>query len=142
MASYQLKITLLGIKPEIWRRFIVPSNITLAKLHEVIQNVMGWTDSHMHHFFDGKNYYMPKMCCEDGELPEETHTLEKNALKKGANSINCTTSAIPGSMKSLLKTLIFRVPIGRIRSVALMVRERVRRTIAAAYTGITISARR
>ena len=47
-----LKITLLGIDPPIWRRFSVPSEITLARLHDVIQIVMGWFDSHLHQFID------------------------------------------------------------------------------------------
>jgi hypothetical protein len=46
----QLKVELAGIKPLIWRRIIVPETITLAKLHQVIQGVMGWTDSHLHEF--------------------------------------------------------------------------------------------
>lgn len=47
---YQLRITLKGTKPPIWRRVAVPAEITLGQLHEVIQIVMGWTGSHMHHF--------------------------------------------------------------------------------------------
>jgi hypothetical protein len=47
---YQVRITLKGTKPPIWRRVAVGSDITLGKLHEVIQIVMGWTDSHLHHF--------------------------------------------------------------------------------------------
>jgi hypothetical protein len=54
---YQLKITLLGSQPPIWRRFQVPSDMNLAKLHQVIQYVMGWEDSHMHQFKVGKTYY-------------------------------------------------------------------------------------
>jgi hypothetical protein len=54
---YQLKITLQGIKPPIWRRFHVPSDMNLAKLHQVIQAVMGWEESHMHQFKVGKIYY-------------------------------------------------------------------------------------
>ena len=46
----QLKIELAGIKPAIWRRVVVPQKITLAKLHQVIQAAMGWTDSHLHEF--------------------------------------------------------------------------------------------
>jgi Plasmid pRiA4b ORF-3-like protein len=46
----QLKIELAGIKPLIWRRVVVPETITLAKLHQVIQAVMGWTNSHLHEF--------------------------------------------------------------------------------------------
>lgn len=44
----QLRIDLKGIKPPVWRRVLVPYNITLGKLHDVIQAAMGWTDSHLH----------------------------------------------------------------------------------------------
>lgn len=54
---YLLKIELLDIQPAIWRRFVVPASITLDRLHDVIQIVMGWTDSHLHEFIIGKNRY-------------------------------------------------------------------------------------
>ena len=57
ISTYQLKITLRGSKPPIWRRFVVPSSITLPKLHEIIQIVMGWTDSHLHEFVSGRDSY-------------------------------------------------------------------------------------
>ncbi len=44
----QLKIVLDGIHPPVWRRVLVPSDITLDKLHYVIQDVFGWTNSHLH----------------------------------------------------------------------------------------------
>ena len=47
---YQLEIWLNGIKPRIWRKFAVESDIRLDKLHLVIQDVMGWTDTHLHQF--------------------------------------------------------------------------------------------
>jgi hypothetical protein len=47
---YELKITLHGSKPAIWRRVQVPGSINLTRLHDVFQVVMGWTDSHLHHF--------------------------------------------------------------------------------------------
>ncbi len=57
---YQLKITLNNIKPAIWRRFIVRSDIKLPDLHKVIQTVMGWSNSHLHQFIiDGKFYAEP-----------------------------------------------------------------------------------
>ena len=54
---YLLKIRLLDIEPEIWRRFVVPASITLDRLHDVIQIVMGWTDTHIHEFTIGKKRY-------------------------------------------------------------------------------------
>jgi hypothetical protein len=52
---YQLKITLIGIEPPIWRRIQVPSTIPLCCLHDALQAVLGWTDSHLHQFEkDGK----------------------------------------------------------------------------------------
>jgi hypothetical protein len=54
---YQLKITLTGIDPPIWRQLEVPSSIKLCCLHSAFQVVMGWTDSHLHQFEkDGKKW--------------------------------------------------------------------------------------
>ena len=47
---YRLKVTLRGSRPTIWRRFVVPSNITLKRCHDALQAVMGWTNSHLHQF--------------------------------------------------------------------------------------------
>jgi len=49
-AIYKLKVTLRGSKPPIWRRFLVPSDITLGKLHVCLQEIMGWDDAHLHQF--------------------------------------------------------------------------------------------
>jgi hypothetical protein len=58
---YQLKITLLGIDPPIWRRIQVPSTMLLCCLHDAVRAVMGWTDSHLHQFEkDGKYWGQPE----------------------------------------------------------------------------------
>ncbi|MDI6737238.1 MAG: plasmid pRiA4b ORF-3 family protein [Nanoarchaeota archaeon] len=46
----QLKIQLLGLKPEVWRRVLVDDRITFHQLHKVIQEVMGWSDYHLYRF--------------------------------------------------------------------------------------------
>jgi hypothetical protein len=47
---HQVKVTLLGIRPPIWRRLEVPSSTNLRRLHDVIQEAMGWTQSHLYRF--------------------------------------------------------------------------------------------
>ena len=54
---FQVKITLEGSKPPIWRRLLVPSDVTLSKLHRIIQAAMGWWESHLHQFIVGETYY-------------------------------------------------------------------------------------
>jgi hypothetical protein len=57
---YQLKISLKGAKPPIWRRVQVASDITLGKLHRIIQDAMGWFDCHLHSFLiHGVEYGQP-----------------------------------------------------------------------------------
>src|SRR5437588_11834024 len=54
---YQLKATLLGTSPPIWRRLLVPADVTLAQLHDVLQAAMGWEDDHMHEFSIGQRHF-------------------------------------------------------------------------------------
>jgi len=53
---YQIKVTLEHSKPPIWRRVLVPGDVTLEKLHTIIQEAMGWTNSHLHQFIVGQTY--------------------------------------------------------------------------------------
>lgn len=55
--SHQLKVTLQGVEPPIWRRLVVPSEFTLYQLHCAIQLVMGWDNSHLHDFEIKKQRY-------------------------------------------------------------------------------------
>ena len=50
MEVYAIKITLLGMKPPVWRRFLVEREISLRQLHNVLQRVMGWSNAHLHQF--------------------------------------------------------------------------------------------
>jgi Plasmid pRiA4b ORF-3-like protein len=54
---YQIKITLLGTTPPIWRRLLVPAGMTLEQLHDVLQVAMGWEDCHMHDFQIGQKRF-------------------------------------------------------------------------------------
>lgn len=57
---------MVDIEPEISRRFAVPSSITLDRLHDVIQIIMGWYDCHIYEFVIGNKRYT-----EDPESEEQ-----------------------------------------------------------------------
>jgi hypothetical protein len=54
-----LKVTLADVEPAVWRRIAVPRDITLQKLHKVLQSAMGWEDCHLHEFRIGDTDYGP-----------------------------------------------------------------------------------
>ena len=66
---YQIKVTLKGSRPPIWRRIQVISDMTLAQLHRILQCVMGWEDAHLYQFVvSGIRYGDPRLL---GELDAE-----------------------------------------------------------------------
>ena len=59
---YQLKVTLKGSNPAIWRRILIQEDKTLTDLHYVIQIIMGWTDYHLNQFtIYKKSYTIPNV---------------------------------------------------------------------------------
>jgi hypothetical protein len=58
---YQLKISLIGTHPPVWRRVQVRSDVSLGTLHSVIQAAMGWGNCHLHAFrVGGVTYGVPE----------------------------------------------------------------------------------
>lgn len=68
---YSLRIELRHSEPMIWRRLLVPSTITLPKLHRAIQGAMGWANSHLHQFHIGDGCYSEPDPYGDGRLIDE-----------------------------------------------------------------------
>jgi hypothetical protein len=53
----QLKVTLRQVRPPVWRRLLVDSSWTLAKLSGALETAMGWYGGHLHAFdSDGVMY--------------------------------------------------------------------------------------
>jgi Plasmid pRiA4b ORF-3-like protein len=62
---YQIKVTLKGSKPPIWRRIQVLSDTTLSRLHRILQCVMGWEGYHLYQFMvGGLEYSDPRVLDE------------------------------------------------------------------------------
>jgi hypothetical protein len=56
---------------EVWRRIIVPKQITFPDLHETLQIVFGWKDSHLHEFsiFAGRPIDLDRTNGKEGRKP-------------------------------------------------------------------------
>lgn len=80
---YLLEIQLVDIEPPIWRRFVVPAKITLDRLHDVIQIVMGWTDSHLYEFIIGRKHYTDSPESKENGLECGRYRLGDLIKKKG-----------------------------------------------------------
>jgi hypothetical protein len=80
---YLLNIQLVDIEPPVWRRFVVPASITLDRLHDVIQIVMGWTDSHLHEFTIGNKRYTEYPESKEDGLPCGRYRLGDLIKQKG-----------------------------------------------------------
>lgn len=75
---YQLKVTLNDITPPIWRRIQVRGDVTLFKLHKILQAVMEWEDYHLHQFIVGEDYYA--IPSPDDPWPMETKNEKRAKL--------------------------------------------------------------
>ena len=76
----QIKITLKGTKPPIWRRVLVAKKTTFFMLHYIIQTAMGWENSHLFEF-DIYGYRIGELAIDDldyndGLIDASTKTLD------------------------------------------------------------------
>lgn len=82
---YQVKVTLLGSRPPIWRRLQVSAKTDLETLHEILQIAFGWTNSHLHQFeIDDQRYSLPEFELDEfgDEINNERRTrLDQLGLK-------------------------------------------------------------
>ena len=67
----ELKISLAGFRPPIWRRVRLPVTATLADVHDVIQVLFGWDGDHLHAFQAGKKQYSDPFMNLEGTANED-----------------------------------------------------------------------
>ncbi|MEV0154909.1 plasmid pRiA4b ORF-3 family protein [Micromonospora sp. NPDC050686] len=80
---YQLKVGLRGARPPIWRRLEVPADVSLVRLHDLIQVAFGWTDSHLHAFETPYGAFARRADPELGHRAGSRVTLEQVAPAAG-----------------------------------------------------------
>lgn len=118
MQKDTLRITLKEIKPAIWRKIEVPSNITLRHPGDLICNLMGWAGYHLNQFRKGNDYYMPAYQ-RDGEedyiwncnnYNQEDVTIADILPKKLRPSSGSMTLVTVGSTKSVSTSMTIDSP--------------------------------
>lgn len=85
---YQIKVTLEGIRPAIWRRLLVPASIALESLHDVLQVAFGWTNSHLHGFEARGVHYGPADAELGTEQLDEKRVPLQEVLRKPKDTMN------------------------------------------------------
>jgi hypothetical protein len=80
----QLRIELREVQPRVWRRILVPENITLSKLHVALNWAMGWHGGHLHEYEIARQRYgIPDPDWPDGGMTDERRIRLKPMLTDG-----------------------------------------------------------
>ncbi len=74
---YQLKITICGVLPEIWRRIQVKESTSLSQLSRIIDVLFDWSGDHLHRFGLSSFYR------DSAEIGNEGRNLGSMGLKTG-----------------------------------------------------------
>lgn len=93
MKAYQIKIELIDSKPLLWRRVIMPADATFKRLHDIIQNAMGFKGGYPHeyHLYEFELPEKRMRVTNDDEAYEEYKFYErkyKNANLSGESDID------------------------------------------------------
>ena len=74
---YELKITLSGIKPTIYRTILIEENRTFFELHAAIQITFGWENYHLHIFEIGDD----RIGMSDFGEFEDEYTIDERTIR-------------------------------------------------------------
>ena len=87
--GFLVRLDLHGAKPPVWRRLELPGDLTLPRLHDVVQAAMGWYNSHLHRFRTGSDHRSPHFVTHfdieegaDGTLEDDVR-LDQLLSEKG-----------------------------------------------------------
>lgn len=84
----RLKVTLLRVSPPIWRRILAPASMRLSDFHYLLQDAIGWTNSHLHQFDLGGLRFGDVTMDEESDVEDERRlTLAKALPKVGSKMV-------------------------------------------------------
>ncbi|MFJ5695107.1 plasmid pRiA4b ORF-3 family protein [Arthrobacter sp. NPDC093125] len=75
----QVKVSIVGSEPVIWRLLEVDSSLTLDNVHNIIQTAVGWRDSHLHSFTDTDPFV--RLRAVNGQVPEPRRWVSEDLLE-------------------------------------------------------------
>ena len=87
MNRLQIKVTLVGIDPPIWRRLEVAADMSLEDLHMLLQIAMGWDNDHLFAFFSRPRGSRSKIFRKWEELDPESGRTIGTALAKRSDEL-------------------------------------------------------
>lgn len=92
VVTYRVRIDLKGTTPPLWRRLELASDLFLDDVHDVIQAAFGWSDTHLHQFGCGPEFYSHDTECylcpfevQEGKtgVPEDQVRLDEVLVEIG-----------------------------------------------------------
>ena len=83
---YQLKVTVKGIDPIIWRRIQIRSDITLVRLHRIMQMLMDWSSYHLYQYQIADKTHGPK------DIDDDVYGYKKSVSIKMKNAFHSDDS--------------------------------------------------
>lgn len=81
----QLRITLEGTDPPVWRRVLVEEDTKLDRLHRIIQRAMGWEDYHLYEFIVKRERFGPPPL--EGVKHDSSATVSQVLARRGSKFV-------------------------------------------------------
>jgi hypothetical protein len=82
---FQIRISLRDVRPEIWRRIHLRSEVSLARFHKILQALMGWYDYHLYQYSILDKVHAPPSVDDFG--PRESVRMEiSTVFRNGVES--------------------------------------------------------
>lgn len=95
--TYRVRADLTGTRPPLWHRLELSSDLFLDRVHDIMQEAFGWTDTHLHQFASDPAPYTPEsesyLCPFDVREGEDGVPEEKVRL----DEVLCDVGDVPGA---------------------------------------------